>query len=84
MANIPQNCKSPEACSTQCSLGCRRGGKQDAARTWLADAADTRRLALFVCCRADKVATERGGAGEGGRKRAATGVIATLARPTPA
>ena len=67
---IPRNaagCESDEC--GYCIFGCRRGGKQSAAVTYLADAAATGNATVLTGCRAERVRIEAG---------RATGVDAVL------
>lgn len=38
-SEVKRNCTLDE-CSTYCALGCKRGGKQDSVRGWLAEACE--------------------------------------------
>jgi choline dehydrogenase-like flavoprotein len=80
VAPIPQNCLRPGECSVNCGVGCVAGGKQDAARTWLADAAASGRLTLLTRCHALRVVVEAQKCSTG-RKQVARGVLADLVRP---
>jgi hypothetical protein len=78
---MPQNCTRPSECSTQCSVGCSSGGKQDSARTWLSDAAATGRVTVLTRCAAVRIVTEEAPQGSAhGKAWQTAGVIATLVR----
>jgi choline dehydrogenase-like flavoprotein len=60
---IPRNARGCDQSQCgYCMFGCRHGGKQSTALTYLSDAQQTGRCEIIAMCRADRIVMEQGGA----------------------